>query len=217
LLAVHILIIFFGIIFKNNLEIETGIMYYPYPCLISRVIDSLKLKPPLFAGESNAYHAFSLPIHIGYKFKLANRLYANIYSGLNFDFYFCPKNNYFYPDIDTNFWSPQLPGINERYWSRNTLKQQFNILFLNRVSLQYFTKFNMGISVYASYYSGLFSVWESHLYYSYDKGTTANKTACLSRGSFWNFGIELGFKLDKNRAKNKDARKETVIKKVVKQ
>jgi len=208
----------FSTIFKNNLEVETGIMYYPYPYNIKKNIHSsdravFKIK---IMGENEAYHAFSLPIHLGHKFKLANRLYANIYSGLNFDFYFAPFNTKYRPyKYDENdFW-------NEASWSRfgdliycmeNTLKRRFNIMFANRFSLQYFTKFNMGISLYASYYSGLRQVWESHLHYTYDFGETFHKDIFLSRGSFWNFGLELGFKISKeSKAQRKEssaARKE---------
>ena len=61
----------------------------------------------------------------------------------------------------------------------------------------------MGISVYASYYSGLRQVWESHLHYTYDFGETIYKNTYLSRGSFWNFGIELGYKLIGDKEKRK--------------
>ncbi|MCL2246469.1 MAG: hypothetical protein FWC10_05080 [Lentimicrobiaceae bacterium] len=47
--------------------------------------------------------------------------------------------------------------------------------------------------LYASYYSGLWQVWESTLHYTYDSGETINKNIYLSRGSYWNLGIELGF------------------------
>ena len=178
----------FSVIFKNNVELVTGIMYYAYPYNI-RVSDGI-----LYDA---AYHAFSLPVHVGYKFKLANRLFANVYSGLNFDFNFAPN------DIDYKHWGyyPNEPWKGWNYFGdlffcpENKLQKRFNIMLANRVSIQYFTKYNMGISLYASYYSGLFQVWESALHYTYDLGETFHKNLYFSRGSYWNFGIELGFKL----------------------
>ena len=199
----------FSVIFKNNVELESGIMYYNYPYRIRDQVNSASstFKVNIWVGNP-AYHAFSLPVHVGYKFTLANRLYANVSSGLNFDFYFAPNNVAYSPFIHPD--SPRYSS--ESRWSRfgdlmyiseNTLQKHFNIMFANKVSIQYFTKFNMGISLYASYYSGLRQVWESVLHYTYDFGKTMNKNTYLSRGSFWNFGIELGFKLTGNKEERK--------------
>ena len=186
----------FSVIFKNNVELATGIMYYNYPYNKKFPIDNdgtfyvISYRDP-------AYHAFSLPVHTGYKFKIANRLYANVYSGLNFDFYFAPNNI----DYEPYSYDPNEPWKNWSFsgdisfWSENKLQKRFNIMLANKVSIQYFTKFNMGISLYAAYYSGLRQVWESYLHYTYDFGETFHKNIYLSRGSYWNFGIELGFKL----------------------
>ena len=184
----------FSVIFKNNLELETGLMYYSYPYKVAYRWDTIGATGAFTKGyhgvHESAYHAFSFPIHIGYKFKLANRLYANIHAGLNFDFYFAELNG----------WTEGGMGENHFYSStENALKQRFNILLSNRISLQYFTKFNMGISLYAAYNSGLFSIWESYAYASYHNNAKVFQSTLLSRGSYWNFGIELGYKLDKNR------------------
>jgi hypothetical protein len=192
----------FSVLFKNNVELETGIMYYNYPYNI-RVSDGTF--HDVTSYRNPAYHAFSLPVHAGYKFKLANRLYANVYSGLNFDFYFDPINVDYMPySYNTDKpWDGWLIVGDLAYWPESKLQKQFNIMFANRVSIQYFTKFNMGISVYASYYSGLRQVWENALHYTYDFGETIHKNVYLSRGSFWNFGIELGYKLTGNKEERK--------------
>ena len=197
----------FSVIFKNNVEFETGIMYYNYPYRMkvpesnddNRVVWNI----PIGWG---AYHAFSLPIHVGYKFKLANRLYANVYSGLNFDFYFAPNNREYrafqHPDtVGLSSWWGRFGDL--MYYPENKLQKHFNVMFANRVSIQYFTKSNMGISLYASYYSGLRQVWESTFHYTYDFGETIHKNTYISHGSYWNFGIELGFKLPANKAERK--------------
>lgn len=194
----------FSVVFKNNVALETGLIYYNYPYLIKGPISKeLNIKPNVLGLA--AYQAFSLPLHVGYKFKLANRLYANVYSGLNFDFYFSPANcgymPYKYSEDNYEEWGWNRFG-DLVFWSERSLQKRFNVMFANRVSLQYFTKFNMGISVYASYYSGLRQVWESTLHYTYDFGETINKNIYLSHGSYWNFGIELGFKIG-----NKEERK----------
>jgi hypothetical protein len=199
----------FSVIFKNNLEFETGVMYYNYPYRIRGTVSSMGTFRLYLTTSGPAYHAFSLPAHIGYKFKLANRLYANVYSGLNFDFYFAPNNSEYIPYAYPNetyegMWWNYIGNLS--YWQENTLQKRFNIMFANRVSLQYFTKFNMGISLYASYYSGLRQVWEGIFHYTYDFGETINKNVYLSRGSYWNFGLELGFKISKD---SKAQRKQT--------
>jgi hypothetical protein len=196
----------FSVIFKNNVELQTGIMYYNYPYNIRMPIgNNGTVYGTLYRNP--AYHAFSLPMHAGYKFKLANRLFANIYSGLNFDFYFAPYNVDYMPysyDPDDP-WNGWCISNNLVYWPENKLHKRFNIMFANTVSIQYFTKFNMGISLYASYYSGLFQVWESTFHYTYDLGKTFHKNLYLSRGSYWNFGIELGFKFAKNKEERRAA------------
>jgi hypothetical protein len=193
----------FSTIFKNNIEIETGIMYYPYPHNIAFRWDTIGATGPFIKGyytlNDIAYHAFSLPIHIGYKIKLVNRLYANIHSGLNFDFYF--------GNSTVGMGGGSMSDVYSCVSTENALKQPFNILLSNKVSLQYFTKFNMGISLYAAYYSGLFSIWESYAYVSYYDGLKTFQSTLLSRGSYWNFGIELGYKLERN--KEKKPKKET--------
>jgi hypothetical protein len=197
----------FSVILKNNVELETGIMYYPYPYIVGAPTreDDDTFKPNVQYGL--AYRAFSLPVHVGYKFKLANRFYANIYSGLNFDFYFDPYNSEYspYKISEDGDWEPGLWSRfgDLTYCSESKLQKCFNVMFANRFSIQYFTKYNMGISLYASYYSGLRQVWESHLHYTYDSGQTFHKNTFLSRGSYWNFGIELGFKLTGNKEERK--------------
>jgi len=192
----------FSTIFINNLELETGIMYYIYPYSYSDLYTTKYIAENGEEYEASskhtnwdkAYYAFSIPVHLGYKFKLAHRFYANFYSGLNFDFYFQPKNGF---DWEGDY-----------LYYQTCLKRQFNILLSNKISLQYFTKFNMGIGVYGAYYSGMFQVWESvrHLYLDYDHTGTYPVTF-LSRGSYWNFGIELGYKLDKNKVKKIEKKK----------
>ena len=187
----------FSVIFKNSIELETGIMYYAYPHNIGFRWDTIGAKGSVMKGyhgyNNVAYHAFSLPIHFGYKFKLANRLYANIHSGLNFDFYFEESRSFV---IDKDIYISADKG---------SLKQSFNILFSNKVSLQYFTKFNMGIGLYASYNAGLFHVWESFASVSYYEGLKTFQSTLLSRGSYWNFGLELGYKLVQNKEKRAKA------------
>ena len=186
----------FSTIFKKKLELETGIMYYIYPFSYSDLDTRISIAPNgrvyretlrKHTSWGKAYYAISIPAHLGYKFTLANRLYANVYTGLNFDFYFCPEKGY------------EWKG--DYLYKKSCLKRQFNILLANKVSLQYFTKFNMGIGVYGAYYSGLFQVWESVEYFYYQQ-TEIYPVTFLSRGSYWNFGIELGYKLEKNRERN---------------
>jgi len=190
--------VIFTTIFKNNLELATGVMFYAYPYNISASGDKMWGDRILQTiSDHTAYFAFSLPVHLGYKFKLANRLYANIYSGLNFDFYF-----------------NELQGKNcgvggplSYSTSIAPFKNRFNIMVSNRISLQYFTKFNMGIGLYAAYHSGLFNIWDSYEdfgYYHIDISGNSGEykmfeSTFIGDGSFWSFGLELGYKLARSK------------------
>jgi len=177
-----------SVLFKNNLELATGVMFYAYPYNIRASGDKMWGGRILqTTSDHTAYFAFSVPVHLGYKFKLAPRFYANVYSGLNFDFYFNPQyssNSKIYEDKEVYI------------TTENALKQRFNILLSNKLSMQYFTKFNMGISLFVSYHSGLFKIWESSALTVYSD-THYRKSSTTSRGSYWIFGLELGYKLKK--------------------
>jgi len=180
--------VIFSTIFKNNLELATGVTFYSYPYKILASGDNMwgnRILQTL--SNQTAYFAFSVPVHLGYKIRLANRWFFNVYTGLKFDFYFNPQyssNSKIYEDC-------------VRYvTTEDALKQRFNILLSNKLSMQYFTKFNMGISLFVSYHSGLFQIWESTALTIYSD-THYRKSSTTSRGSYWIFGLELGYKLNK--------------------
>ena len=197
--------VIFSTIFKNNLELATGVMFYAYPYNIRASGEKMWGNRILqTTSDHTAYFAFSLPVHLGYKFKLANRLYANIYSGLNFDFYF-------------NELQDQNRGIGGPLTYSTAIspfKNRFNLMVSNRISLQYFTKFNMGIGIYAAYHSGLFNIWNSYEdfgYYHIDISGTHGEykmfeSTFKSDGSFWNFGLELGYKLERSKEKKSNSK-----------
>ncbi|MEG1556788.1 MAG: hypothetical protein RR356_08730, partial [Bacteroidales bacterium] len=85
-----------------------------------------------------------------------------------------------------------------------SLLHKFNVLFANQISLQYVTNINLCISIFGAYHAGLREIWQSN--FNYNVKQTEEEwhhynPIYTSRGSYWHFGIELGYKLKKNNRK----------------
>jgi len=73
----------FKVIFDNNIEIGTGVGYYNYVLNIG-----VKNIPALNTGNAVIYRTLSIPLNVGYRFKILPGFYAGFNSGLDFDFCF---------------------------------------------------------------------------------------------------------------------------------
>ena len=172
----------FKVIFDNNIEIGTGIGYYNYGMVIG-VKD-------IFAFHTDYavfYRALSIPLNIGYRYKILPGFYAGFNSGLDFDFCFYDEIYYDYlpgTEIPANHMSIYFPS----------LKHNFNVLISNKVQLQYVTKFNMAVGIFGAYHAGLRDIWEcDNATFVVNNGEKTYNPIITTNGSYWSFGIELGY------------------------
>jgi len=198
--------IWFDVFFKNNIELSTGIGYYQSQ-MHSKIYTPLPEKYMYYDPYKEiVYDVLVFPINMGYSIKLWNkRLFFKIYTGFDFNINLSEQNEY----------DPNIGGIFGLVgcWVDYIKIPRFNILLSNRITLQYFTKFNMSIAIYGAYHAGLFQTKEVaalHFEYKSDndpewlmdehlnifrgQGSDFYNTKILSNGSYWQFGIELGYK-----------------------
>ncbi len=172
----------FKVIFDNNIEIGTGIGYYNYGMVIG-----VKDIFAFHTGYDVLYRALSIPLHIGYRYKILPGFYVGFNSGLDFDFCF-HEDSYSYGAAGTT--------LEENYYSiyYNSLKNNFNVLISNKVQLQYVTKFNMVVGLFGAYHAGLRDMWEcDNATFSINYGEKIYTPTITTNGSYWSFGIELGY------------------------
>lgn len=173
----------FKVIFDNNIEIGTGIGYYNYTLNIG-----VKNIRAFHTGNIVFYRTLSIPLNVGYRYKILPGFYAGINSGLDFDFYF-------YDDV---YILGRQPGMEtpasyiDIYFP--PLKHNFNILITNKIKLQYITKFNMVVGIFGAYHAGLRDVWEcDNATFVINHGEKTYNPVIMTKGSYWSFGIELGY------------------------
>jgi hypothetical protein len=202
----------FGFLFKNNIELSLGVGFYLYR--IDRYINKYYLGSKMLKTTCVAptHSAVTIPVSLSYNFNLwNNRLLFKVQSGLDFDVYFS--------EID---YKPDRGGFGGytgsvaewTYLSENARIPHFNILISNKVVLQYYTKFNMGIAIFGAYHAGLIPVWQGisgHFEWKseddpeewqmdergnvlWNQGSEIFDTKFNSNGSYWQFGIELGYR-----------------------
>jgi hypothetical protein len=183
----------FKTIFKNNIEVGTGLRFYNYGYKIGFLTSDGNKKHYPYSTET-AYRAISIPISIGYNlFFIPNRLGLNFNTAVNFDFYFDHSNGQRFGSYGALI--DDAPRYFYEYGTPD-LTRQFNVLIANQISLQYITKFNMCISIFAAYHAGLRDIWHSAIYYTKEINNNIEAFAPIftSRGSYWHFGIEIGYK-----------------------
>jgi hypothetical protein len=211
----------FGFLFKNNIELSLGIGFYLYR--INRYINKYHLGTKILRtiSATPTHSTITIPVSVSYNFNLwKNRLFFKVQSGLDFDIYFLEVKD----DIRVNFGSYAGSVAKWIYLSENTRVPHFNILIFNKLVLQYYTKFNMGIAIFGAYHAGLIPVWQGisgHFEWKnendpvewqmdergnvfWNQGSEILDTKFSSNGSYWQFGIELGYKFG-GKKKNKKA------------
>ena len=202
----------FSFLFKNNIELSLGLGYYQYRFNRFLYLLDKKNKEIGMGTSYGMFDVLTIPIAVGYGINLwKNRLLFKVQSGLDFDIYFLSEWNgggcQGEIAVDIVSYSTKIP---------------FNILLSNRIVLQYYTKFNMSIAIFGAYHAGLRKTWENasahfewknendpawlfeddhyhHLIWG--QGREILDTKLLSNGSYWQFGIELGYKFGKKKTK----------------
>lgn len=179
----------FSVLLDNGVSISSGIGYYKY-----KLNYRLHLAQPLhYVGEIsfNTHDAITIPVTVGYNCNIwKNRLFINLHSGISFDIYSNGKD----------LWEEYNSSYLWRIDFENAAEKSCNILVSNKIAIQYFTKFNMGIALFGGYHIGLLKVWKhAYGYFNWHSGQEVLDTQFLSNGSYWQFGIELGYKFVKKK------------------
>jgi len=187
----------FKTIFKNNIEVGTGLRFYNYGYKIGfRNLTFGRDNTFSYVTEA-AYRAFSIPLLVGYNlFFIPNRLCMNFNGAINFDFYFDHLN---FVTLGGGGVGTDSTYIRSKYENPD-FTRQFNILLSYQIGLQYITKTNVSIGLFAAYHAGLRDVWHSTIHCTKTvNGNVVETFAPLftSRGSYWHFGIEIGYKFRK--------------------
>jgi hypothetical protein len=183
----------FKILYPSNFEIGWGFGHYSYSQKIRVKDDFLFLLHPIDfqTGSDLIYRAFSFHFQMGYNLKIIQNFYFKFNTGFEYAMYFSYREIF-----DTNVIATGDPSMVIHYTG---LSNYQNLLLTNSISLQCFIKQNFGISIFGAYHAGLFPVSNNAVIY---KTTILGSTYSYwdnlySQGSYFEFGIELGYKLPK--------------------
>ncbi len=181
----------FSNIFENNFEVGMGIGYYSYYLTVGK---EFKSNEELVGYITNcgSFQALSIPIFIGYKLNMGKQWYAKINTGVNFDFYF--------PSISTR----ESHSYSDFTHTTIASAEKFNILLCNKLSIYYITKFNMFVGAHISYNTGLRQIWDVHAQLDVNSGSAQGQgydVAITSKGSYFQFGLTIGYRLEKKEKK----------------
>jgi hypothetical protein len=187
----------FKTIFNNRLEAGAGVGYYNYGCPIGFIPNFYPYSPR--GSKNTIYRSITVPLTLGYSFPIVAGLSANVTSGIDFDLYFDLRGYLSDPYIDPHLDEDMSP-VNTRpvypylhpYLDGNSAR--FNVLLSNQIALEYKTRKNFCLSLFAAYHAGLREVWHGMAVIHYNEEETLN-VQLFSRGSYWHFGIEFGYRL----------------------
>ncbi len=179
----------FSNIFNNNFEIGAGIAYYNYRLHVKKEL--ITEKEHFLRGFGyGSWQALSIPVFVGYKLDFGEHWYAKINTGLSLDFY----KHFNKLDNEVHYWSDGT------FYTASLVKQDFNVLLSNSISIYYITKFNMFIGAHASYYTGLRQVWESNAVFDSHVPNYEDQDFDVwvtSKGSYFQFGLTVGYRFNK--------------------
>jgi hypothetical protein len=192
--------------FPKNWEIETGIGWYNYSQKLKAKINTdialwvfgvRNVDVPYVLATSNehTYGSINLSEKVGYRFKLASNLHLRLNTGLQLGILYNARST-----SSTLVKSDPLELYIIYY---GVQKPYINLLVSNTISLQYTLKSNVYLSIFASYHAGLFDVYNSDLYivnrkssestFFYDGQDYYISSPVATKGSYFEFGIELGY------------------------
>ena len=192
--------------FPSNWEVEAGIGWYNYSQKLKAKIDNscalltFGVNNPsegkyIFSTSNERIYgcAFFSP-RAGYRFNLSPNLHLRLNTGLQIGFLYNTRTS-----ANTVVESDPF----ELYIAyRGIEKPNLNLLVSNTISLQYITKPRYYFSFFVSYHAGLLKVYQSDVYIAnrrssesvfYDGHDIYLNSAVTSKGSYFEFGIELGY------------------------
>lgn len=191
----------FKTIFKDRLELGTGLGYYNYGLQIGMKTEGVKGEDSYTrSGSIPLYHSMSIPLTIGYALPIVAGLSVKAIAGLDFDFYFNFAGGSFGPATSYIDENGDVISVPRDYPYRivfiDRYKAKFNVLLLNQLSLEYLTKKNFSVSLFAAYHTGLREVRDDACLVNFSE-TEQMVVQIFSRGSYWHFGLELGYRFGK--------------------
>lgn len=184
------LALYYSVTFPNNFEIRWGSGYYAYSQNVNIYYwdDVIKKEIDCQTGHIILFHSFFNKFQIGYNLKLAKDFNLKFNMGVSNEFYLQPGS--YDPSKSIKISKASSPEVFINY--SHILWKPFNFMLSNSLSFQYFTKHNIGISVFAAYHTGLLQVTNTYITFKENKYIITDVLA--TRGSYFEFGLELGYR-----------------------
>lgn len=182
------LALYYSMTFSNHFEIGWGIGYYAYSQNIkvhyedfpfSKVVDCQ-------TGHNVLFQTFSYRFQIGYHLRLAKDFSLKFNTGMHSELYYQKYDNLNPPKHIVGTSSPEV------FIDYGYLWKGYNFLLSNSLSFQYYTKHNIGISVFAAYHAGLLPAF--HNYITFEDDDYVVQDRIFTRGSYVEFGLEVGYR-----------------------
>jgi len=193
--------------FSNNLEVGGGLGYYAYNRNVGMIYDNTYGIINVFSGNEALFKSIEFSCQVGYSLPIARDFYLKLNMGIDFNIHILKEYHDISQITETNV-SNESADMTIYSPSHRENHSAGNIMLVNTIAFQYFTKFNLGISIFTSYHTGLLPVTyeiavvypknmptfgflpDNYLYYTYPYST---------RGSYWEFGLELGYRFKKKK------------------
>jgi hypothetical protein len=198
--------------FPSNWEVEAGFGWYNYSQKLKAKIDASCASFTFgFKNSSESKYIFSTSNEriygcaffspkAGYRFNLSPNLHLRLNTGMQIGFLYNVRTS-----ANTIVESDPF----EMYIVyRGIKKPNINLLVSNTISLQYITKPRIYFSFFISYHAGLLNVYQSDVYIANRKSSESDfynghdtyiNSSVTTRGSYFEFGIELGYMWSKNK------------------
>jgi len=202
----------FRLTFLNNLEIEASVGWYNYSQKLKAKIDSRCAFTTFGVKDANTsngepannyvfstsnehiYGCVFLSPKVGYRFSFSQDLHLRLNTGV--------QVGWLYNSRSTSTTLVESDPF-ELYIAYQGVKEMpINLLISNTIALQYVTKYNVYFSVFASYHVGLLETYQSDVYltnrrsnetYYYTGHDTYMYAPAKTKGSYFEFGIEIGY------------------------
>ena len=190
--------------FPSNWEVEAGFGWYNYSQKLKAKINSNaafttfginNADDNVFSTANERIYgcAFFSP-RAGYRVKFSPSLHLRINTGLQIGFLYNARTT-------SNTIVESDPF--ELYISYYGVEKPYiNLLVSNTISLQYVAKPNVYFSVFVSYHAGLLKTYQNNIYlanrrsndvFYYDGHDVYVNSTATTKGSYFEFGIELGY------------------------
>jgi hypothetical protein len=181
------LALYYSMTFSNHFEIGWGIGYYAYSQNI-KIYDDFAYRKVVDCqtGHDVIFQTLSYRFQIGYHLRLAKDFSLKFNTGMHSELYYQNYDKIDQPKYIIGTSSPEV-FIHYGY-----LWKGYNFLFSNSLSFQYYTKHNIGISIFAAYHAGLLQAVNNYLVFK-EIDYTINDMI-FTRGSYFEFGLEVGYR-----------------------